>query len=274
VVHYTDAEYALLCQVPEWTRKETDLLLNLCEDYEMRFFVVHDRWMENIPQVAEKSVEELKDRFYKVQKALIRYRCGEGIESVSQQQKAAAAQDESKIDSLMVEPEDVEIPNASAFGISMDNPLFSVDYDMFLDKRRKEELKKVFERDERDVVKAMHLVLQNRDLDRKIRALNTDEKRKQQVYELFHTLISIASSMFSENDDESPAASPVKNAKWKKTKTDLFGGDVNSLSELLSGIPSDIVQKNIFRPKAKGTYLRSSFPQDLPNVSIIFSIQN
>jgi DNA methyltransferase 1-associated protein 1 len=278
VLKYSDAEYALLCQVPEWTRKETDLLIELCEEYQVRFFVIWDRWVSRIEQGNNKTIEDLKDRYYKVQKALIRYKCGEGVESVaSQQRHEENGMDKENDFELDIDDRhgesDLQL-NASLSSISIDNPLFSVEYDVNADKRRKEELKKVFERDENDVVKAMHLVLQNRDIDKKLRAMSSDEKRKQQIYELFHTLVIVASSMFSDAEDEanSPrrggSPSPMKRARWRKNKVDLFGGDPSQLSELLSGIPSEAVHRNIFKPKAKGTYLRSTWPQDLPNVSL------
>lgn len=63
-----EAVYDVKLQKP-WTREETDTLFQLCEQYDLRFPVVYDRW-----ELEERSVEELKDRYYSVAKALIEHR--------------------------------------------------------------------------------------------------------------------------------------------------------------------------------------------------------
>lgn len=52
-----------------WTRQETDLLFELCSQFDLRFPIIYDRWT-----LAPRSVEELKDRYYSVSKAVIEYR--------------------------------------------------------------------------------------------------------------------------------------------------------------------------------------------------------
>lgn len=44
ILRYTDEEYETYLQHPEWTRHETDVLFELCEEYDLRFLVVHDRY--------------------------------------------------------------------------------------------------------------------------------------------------------------------------------------------------------------------------------------
>lgn len=54
-----------------WTKPETDALFELCNKYDLRFVVIHDRWPA---AMSPRSVDQLKDRYYSVAKALIDYR--------------------------------------------------------------------------------------------------------------------------------------------------------------------------------------------------------
>lgn len=65
-------------QVPPqapWTKKETDVLFDLCQQFDLRFAIVHDRYPEQLP---ERSVDELKDRYYSVAKRLVDHRSQAG----------------------------------------------------------------------------------------------------------------------------------------------------------------------------------------------------
>ncbi len=61
-----------------WTREETDLLFELCAQFDLRFPVIHDRWT-----LAPRSVEELKDRYYSVAKAIIEHRTKSNKDALS-----------------------------------------------------------------------------------------------------------------------------------------------------------------------------------------------
>ena len=64
---YTDAEYNQYLSDDNWSKQETDYLFELCKRYDLRFFVVHDRWdAAQIPNAKNRSIDELKDRYYKV----------------------------------------------------------------------------------------------------------------------------------------------------------------------------------------------------------------
>ena len=62
-----------------WTREETDHLFELCDQFDLRFAVIHDRW-----NLAPRSVEELKDRYYSVAKAVFEYRMKENKDARSE----------------------------------------------------------------------------------------------------------------------------------------------------------------------------------------------
>ncbi|KAD5316916.1 hypothetical protein E3N88_16862 [Mikania micrantha] len=65
VIKYTDEEYEKHLTDPEWTKEETDQLFDLCERFDLRFVVIADRFPSS------RSVEELKNRYYSVSRAII-----------------------------------------------------------------------------------------------------------------------------------------------------------------------------------------------------------
>ncbi|KAF3436570.1 hypothetical protein FNV43_RR23662 [Rhamnella rubrinervis] len=65
VVKYTDEEYEKFLTDPMWTKEETDQLFDLCERYDLRFIVIADRFPSS------RTVEDLKDRYYSVSRALL-----------------------------------------------------------------------------------------------------------------------------------------------------------------------------------------------------------
>ncbi|KAJ2509064.1 swr complex subunit [Coemansia sp. RSA 2052] len=81
---YTDEEYDK-CIEPidkDWTRVETDYLMHLCQLFDLRFIVVHDRYYTHpdCPQasvVPDRTLEDIKDRYYAVYRALTQFRAGE-----------------------------------------------------------------------------------------------------------------------------------------------------------------------------------------------------
>ncbi|KAJ1795809.1 swr complex subunit, partial [Coemansia sp. RSA 2599] len=82
---YTDEEYEK-CIKPlsaDWTRAETDYLLDMCRRFDLRFIVIHDRYYScpggpaSPGSAQERSLEDLKDRYYSICRALTQYRAGE-----------------------------------------------------------------------------------------------------------------------------------------------------------------------------------------------------
>ncbi|CAI0385962.1 unnamed protein product [Linum tenue] len=56
VTKYTDEEYAKHLTDPSWTKQETDQLFDLCEQFDLRFVIIADRFPSS------RTMEELKDR--------------------------------------------------------------------------------------------------------------------------------------------------------------------------------------------------------------------
>ncbi|KAF8524600.1 SWR1-complex protein 4 [Hysterangium stoloniferum] len=79
VYSYTEEEYATLLKDEEWTQEETDYLFSLVKEYDMRFYIIADRY--DFPGGPGRSLEDLKARYYSVCRKLIRSRPWTGDES-------------------------------------------------------------------------------------------------------------------------------------------------------------------------------------------------
>ncbi|KAK4379820.1 hypothetical protein RND71_001682 [Anisodus tanguticus] len=64
LIEYTDEEYEKFLSNPSWTKEETDQLFDLCKRFDLRFVIIADRFPSN------RTVEELKDRYYSVSRAI------------------------------------------------------------------------------------------------------------------------------------------------------------------------------------------------------------
>ena len=71
VYSYSNDEYHQHLRDDEWTKEETDYLIDLCQQYDLRFVIITDRytWPDK-----ERSMEDLKARYYAICRRLIRSR--------------------------------------------------------------------------------------------------------------------------------------------------------------------------------------------------------
>ena len=70
VVRYDDEEWhRLLAGDPGWGREETDYFFEMCERFDLRFLVIQDRY--HFAGGPERSVEDLKHRYYSVARRLL-----------------------------------------------------------------------------------------------------------------------------------------------------------------------------------------------------------
>ncbi|KAF7266772.1 DNA methyltransferase 1 associated protein 1 isoform X3 [Rhynchophorus ferrugineus] len=61
---YTDVEYQQHLTCDSWTKEETDHLIDLAQRFDLRFIIMADRY--DTEKFSKRSVEELKDRYYKI----------------------------------------------------------------------------------------------------------------------------------------------------------------------------------------------------------------
>jgi len=85
-VSYTDDDYEVLLKNDGWTKSETDKLLDLCRIYELRWPVIHDRWIEFYDSSSSEQhenmstttplrrVTDLQERYYSVAATLAQAR--------------------------------------------------------------------------------------------------------------------------------------------------------------------------------------------------------
>lgn len=81
VVNYNENQYNAYLQSPDWTKDETDYLMNLVEEYDLRWPMIWDRYnylppstvdslgtgeKANLPITNIRSMEDIKERYYKV----------------------------------------------------------------------------------------------------------------------------------------------------------------------------------------------------------------
>lgn len=56
--------------VPEWTYEETKLLFDLCRDFELKWYVIADRY----PSQYQRTLEDLKEQFYRMSAKILKHR--------------------------------------------------------------------------------------------------------------------------------------------------------------------------------------------------------
>lgn len=80
---YTEVEYQHHLVTAGWSREETDHLMDLAQRFDLRFIVMADRWDRN--SFTERSVEDLKERYYSILEKLERVHGGATGEQVKKQ---------------------------------------------------------------------------------------------------------------------------------------------------------------------------------------------
>ena len=78
---YTEVEYQHHLVTAGWSREETDHLMDLAQRFDLRFIVMADRWDRN--SFTERSVEDLKERYYSILEKLERVHGGATGEQVN-----------------------------------------------------------------------------------------------------------------------------------------------------------------------------------------------
>ncbi|KAI7899663.1 uncharacterized protein BX663DRAFT_520902 [Cokeromyces recurvatus] len=68
IIDYTDEDYEKYLTDTDWSKEETDYLFDLCRKYDLRFPVIEDRYSF---ESKTRTMEDLKDRFYSVNRKLI-----------------------------------------------------------------------------------------------------------------------------------------------------------------------------------------------------------
>ncbi|OWZ22148.1 hypothetical protein PHMEG_0003205 [Phytophthora megakarya] len=198
---YSDEEYeAVLAHhedpMMKWSKQETDLLLKLCQRFDLRWIVVSDKYNSNpIAKGAPRSMEDIKYRYYEVTRLLAEYK-----------DKKARGELEKKAQTVIPATPLIEVavggaatplatpasstpstPNAST---SSDHYKFNIAYE----NQRKKQLDLMFSRtaEEENEIRRLNDELRGVEQQLKKVAVRTDSKRKKELadvpYEIKRTL--------------------------------------------------------------------------------------
>jgi DNA methyltransferase 1-associated protein 1 len=74
VYRYSNDEYHQHLRDEDWTKEETDYLIDLCNAYDLRFVVIADRYDWHNAGGKQRTMEDLKARYYAICRRLIRSR--------------------------------------------------------------------------------------------------------------------------------------------------------------------------------------------------------
>ncbi|PIL37430.1 transcription factor [Ganoderma sinense ZZ0214-1] len=189
---YSQDEYTRLLEDSKWTKEETDYLFNLVRDYDGRFFVVHDRY--EFPGRPERSLEELKDRYFSVCRKLVRNRPWAGDEASKLALISSLTYDKGKrASSLSYEVSPVNVP------VAIDKEILRKQYVASLENRTPEQIA------EED---ALYFELEK---------LKENERRfKKDRDELLRTLCGIESGLPDISIEDDGLASAALDTKKKK----------------------------------------------------------
>ncbi len=119
---YTEEEYNKYCQGTEkdaedgyerWTKGETDILLSLCKEYELRWPVIYDRYHEQLEDGVDKlrTMEELQYRYYAIATTVTRAR----VDSAMQAELEDMAKNDGRAISSTADAVVVPISTASSY---------------------------------------------------------------------------------------------------------------------------------------------------------------
>lgn len=61
---YSELEYNQYLKCEDWSQSETEHLMDLCQRFDLRFMVIHDRW--DRAAFRDRSIEDLKERYYNI----------------------------------------------------------------------------------------------------------------------------------------------------------------------------------------------------------------
>ncbi|KAF5390633.1 hypothetical protein D9757_002634 [Collybiopsis confluens] len=79
VYQWSQDEYSRHLEDSDWTKEETEYLFKIANEYDLRWYIIHDRY--EYPNGRERELEDLKDRYYSVCRKLIRNRTWAGDEA-------------------------------------------------------------------------------------------------------------------------------------------------------------------------------------------------
>lgn len=220
VASYTDQEYIQYLQVDNWTRAETDHLIDLCKRFDLRFIIIHDRWDREMFPVS-RSVEDLKERYYSICNIL------------------AKAKATSTTVSTLTGVKNTEHPKLRP-------------YDADHERRRKEQLIKLYNRTPEQIEEELNL----QDELRKIEQKRKEREKKTQDLQKLITAAD-ANSTKRKVETPGPVARPPRRKKVSSSQQRTSGSKEATASSAATNV--NVLEAGIKFPEFKtaGASLRS-----------------
>lgn len=222
VASYTDQEYVQYLQVENWTRAETDHLIDLCKRFDLRFVIIQDRWDREMFTVS-RSVEDLKERYYSICNILAKA-------------KAASTTTVSTIAGVQSKSNDPKL-----------RP-----YDAEHERRRKEQLIKLYNRTPEQIE-------EEQNLQEELRKIEQKRKEREKKAQDLQKLITAADANSTKRKVETPgpAARPPRRKKVSASQQRTSGSKEATVSSAVTNV--NVLEAGIKFPefKAAGASLRS-----------------
>lgn len=267
MLRYTDEEYVEHLQDPQWTKEDTDLLFGLCQQFDLRFIVIHDRYHQGVldhnarvqeetkeekePPAAsrsstatsasstsssgaparnprlrgEKTVEDLKARFYKIQQTLLRLR--NSTDHIYDVKK---------------------------------HHMFKYAYEQAHEVERKVQLGRLYERTRAEESQMASLVLENRRLSQAIRKLKKQQKDRDRHSRSRGPLTTMPKKGSSSRTPASSAQGSSSSSSSSSSAAAAATPVVPSSGQM-APIPDSCYAKNVLKDRGYGCYLRSTQPR-------------
>lgn len=104
-VVYTDDEYTKWLTSKEWTKGETDQLMDFARRFELRWAVIYDRWLEFFDMKTSRRIEDLQHRYYQVAAVLNQRRLAQQAAAEAQiaDAQATASTDPAATEALVID---------------------------------------------------------------------------------------------------------------------------------------------------------------------------
>ena len=145
-VTYTDEEYNKYLQSETWSRSQTDFLLETARRFELRWPIIHDRWVETFGVTSPEKIEDLQHRYYsvasKLNAARVSQEAAKEVQSLVAQTAAVAAPDnphsKELAEALLIETaaaralatsEPEQQPLIQTIGTGTTNKVFDLEYE-------------------------------------------------------------------------------------------------------------------------------------------------
>lgn len=223
VPEYSDNIYHQLLQSDVWTKAETDYLMHMCRKFDARFIVIQDRWDESMYK--KRSIEDIKDRYYNVCNLM----------------------NKQKVDSLKGDNHSQTAANSTKLCI----------FDAEHERKRKEQLIKLYNRTSKEVEEEQMLISELRKIEQRKKER---EKKTQDLQKLITAADTTTELRRNEQQAQSRASTSQSRSNRKKSSSQVKSSrtsDIGSASHL-STPNLETASIKFPEPKSNGIYLRSS----------------